>query len=535
MSSTSISSASGLKEAMPNWPGIRAALALGCRPALALPHISVASIAHLDWRALKAAGVRAVVFDKDNCLARPHTFTIEPAIRASFASAIATFGLSHILIVSNSAGSSSDTDGIRAERLSRAFGGVPVLCHPQKKPGARCARMVVEHFEQVQNGALQIQAAEEGEGRLEEAPTGGLSWHKLGGGKSASRPFDGAIAVIGDRTLTDVVLAHRIGDELLHRRGRGSGCRGSSSLLSPFCSSSRPSSSATAAASSSTSTMGVANLLLAQPPPHLSALSLDRLASAKLPTPGIAILTSGIWAREGILNDLMRFIERRWVALLQKRGFEPGQRGWRPTGSRELATISSAPTSELPSKSRAKSLASRSTSGLVRFATELTQIGIRTPRTYEYQTRSLATAAGGPRPGGSPSQRVMSVGGGGAGQPSAPQPQWNYTRLLGALLGFFIFVPGGFYIGVVLKERNDRKALLASQREGEEQAEQLSEAEKVALEAARLKEEEARADSERRAKVKRLQAIKTEEYLMLQERRDVEEKIQRLRQRRESQ
>ena len=43
---------------------------------LAIPHLSVESIASINWAALKAAGFKGVVFDKDNTLSEPYAMEV---------------------------------------------------------------------------------------------------------------------------------------------------------------------------------------------------------------------------------------------------------------------------------------------------------------------------------------------------------------------------------------------------------------------------------------------------------------------------
>jgi len=482
---------------MANWPGIRAALALVYRPALALPHLVVPSIAHLDWRALKAAGVRAVVFDRDNCLSRPHAFTVEPHIAPSFDAAIATFGLSRILIVSNSAGSSSDTNGIRAERLSREFGGVPVLCHPQKKPGRQCARMVIEHFEQVQNGLVRaIPYRSGGDSTCGEGRSADL---EESGRKEAvatdERPFEGSIAVVGDRTLTDVALAHRIGDELRKLRGVRSDV-------------------AEQASSSSVSAPAPGDEGSELPDPRQS--------------PSVAILTSGIWAREGLVNDLMRYLERSLVNMLRRRGFKPGQRGWRPLGvpRAQIGHEAIARPVQRPSY-RPQALFHRLLRAGVA-AAERSPQPVKLPRHQPQHQFRLFSTAHPLRVQASPPKGET----GAPGQQRRPQTQMNRTRVLGALLGFFVVVPLGVLSGFRLKAWTEERELRARKEAG---GVQLSESDESMLEAEQLSRLSDVKDAERRAKLRRLQELKTEEYLMLQEQRDVEEKMARLQTRRATQ
>ncbi len=45
---------------------------------LALPHLSVRDITHVDWEALRAAGFQGCVFDKDNTLTTPFALEVRP-------------------------------------------------------------------------------------------------------------------------------------------------------------------------------------------------------------------------------------------------------------------------------------------------------------------------------------------------------------------------------------------------------------------------------------------------------------------------
>lgn len=94
----------------------------------------------------------------------------------------AVFGDDNILIVSNSAGSSKDPDALAAENVSSNL-GVPVLCHPVKKPGKACAKQVVDYI-----ATLALHSAD---------PT--LPPH---------------ILVIGDRITTDMAFADQIQRQL---------------------------------------------------------------------------------------------------------------------------------------------------------------------------------------------------------------------------------------------------------------------------------------------------------------------------------
>lgn len=112
----------------------------------------------------------------------PHKDTLAEPLEAAWNECCAVFGSDNILLVSNSAGSSSDPQGLGAESVSSHL-GVPVLCHTTKKPGSACVRQVVEHFQ-----SLSLRRAEPA-----------LPLHVL---------------VVGDRISTDMVFSHRIARQL---------------------------------------------------------------------------------------------------------------------------------------------------------------------------------------------------------------------------------------------------------------------------------------------------------------------------------
>ena len=126
-----------------NWPAIRvAARVLFRTPALAVPHVEVATIRDIDFRCLRAAGCEGVVFDKDNTLTLPYADKVEPSLAAALAEAREAFD-GRVAVLSNSAGTPDDPGYKQAERLERSL-GLPVLRRPQKKPGG--FESVVTHF-----------------------------------------------------------------------------------------------------------------------------------------------------------------------------------------------------------------------------------------------------------------------------------------------------------------------------------------------------------------------------------------------------
>ncbi|CBQ71921.1 conserved hypothetical protein [Sporisorium reilianum SRZ2] len=273
---------------MGNLAGVAAILAVIFRPSLVVPHVQVPDIRHLDWEALHANGVRFLVFDKDNCLTAPHSDILEPSIEEAWHRCQRVFGRENILIVSNSSGSSDDPSGLGAESLSRAL-NVAVLCRRHKKPARGCATEALEYFVALSHDRettlAQAQHMPPGSGSIEAGPSRQTKKYLRERRKvlKTQVPGDenghGSILLVGDRTMTDVVVAHRMNDELSRRRRK---------------------------------------------------LGLDAAQPATTSIPSaqcISVLTTGIWAYEGRLNAMMRKLESRVTAYLVAKGFQPGQPG----------------------------------------------------------------------------------------------------------------------------------------------------------------------------------------------------------------
>ncbi|KAJ1985754.1 hypothetical protein H4R33_003792 [Dimargaris cristalligena] len=152
-----------------NGPGIRAAASVLWRPRLLIPHQVVTDIRAVDFSALRKQGIRAIGFDKDNCLTRPYESTLYPPFRGAWEQCLETFGADHVVIVSNSAGTPDDSGYTQAQTIERDL-GVPVLRHPIKKPAG--GDELLAHF--------------------------------------APLP-PSQIAFVGDRLMTDIVFGHRYG------------------------------------------------------------------------------------------------------------------------------------------------------------------------------------------------------------------------------------------------------------------------------------------------------------------------------------
>ncbi|KAF7362327.1 hypothetical protein MVEN_00579300 [Mycena venus] len=165
-----------------NLPGLLVPFQLLFNPRIILPNLVVKDIRHLDFRALKEAGYCGAVFDKDNCLTLPHKDELVPELRDAWDECRDAFGEGNVLIVSNSAGSNSDTGGIQAESVKRSL-RAPVLFHSTPKPGYSCIKAIQRYFSSL---------------------------------RTPVRPEQ--LIVVGDRVFTDVVLANR-----LRNLERGSG------------------------------------------------------------------------------------------------------------------------------------------------------------------------------------------------------------------------------------------------------------------------------------------------------------------------
>lgn len=119
--------------------------------------------------------VRVVVLDKDNCFAEPHSDEVWPDYKEKWQQLRKQYPGNQLLIVSNTAGSKDDSGNNQARALERNT-GVKVFHHSLKKPG--CHSEILSY----------VRAQE-----LVESPD--------------------EIAVIGDRLMTDVLMAN-----LMHAR-----------------------------------------------------------------------------------------------------------------------------------------------------------------------------------------------------------------------------------------------------------------------------------------------------------------------------
>jgi phosphatidylglycerophosphatase GEP4 len=167
-----------------NTSGTFNVLRLFYNPSLCLPHHTVSTFDQLPIPLSpafpikdgeKKPDIRAVVLDKDNCFAVPYHNQVNPSYEPHFEALKKAYPGSRLLIVSNSAGTSSDKAYAEAELLERNT-GVNVLRHTTKKPG--CHGEIMDYFR--------------------AAPDSGVT--------SPSQ-----VAVVGDRLFTDVLMANMMG------------------------------------------------------------------------------------------------------------------------------------------------------------------------------------------------------------------------------------------------------------------------------------------------------------------------------------
>ncbi|KIJ65984.1 hypothetical protein HYDPIDRAFT_181074 [Hydnomerulius pinastri MD-312] len=162
-----------------NVPGLLVPFHLIWNPRVVLPHVVVTDIRQLDFLALRKAGYRGAVFDKDNCLTIPYKDPLVPELQVAWKECREVFGEGNVLIVSNSAGTKHDAGEIQAESVSHYL-AVPVLRHKSPKPAYSCINTIRAYFSTLREPIR-----------------------------------DDELVVVGDRIFTDVVTANR-----MHRRSR---------------------------------------------------------------------------------------------------------------------------------------------------------------------------------------------------------------------------------------------------------------------------------------------------------------------------
>jgi len=121
-------------------------------PTILVPHVSVSNVSELNYRAMKeGAGVRAIIFDKDNTLTAPYGMCVHEDAAKGLESAKEIFGSENVAIMSNSAGTKDDPGYEDAKQIEEAL-GIAVIKHDDKKPGG--LEEVLSHFDMDDPAAL---------------------------------------------------------------------------------------------------------------------------------------------------------------------------------------------------------------------------------------------------------------------------------------------------------------------------------------------------------------------------------------------
>eukprot|EP00465_Bigelowiella_longifila_P013166 CAMPEP_0185265546 /NCGR_PEP_ID=MMETSP1359-20130426/27903_1 /TAXON_ID=552665 /ORGANISM="Bigelowiella longifila, Strain CCMP242" /LENGTH=264 /DNA_ID=CAMNT_0027854873 /DNA_START=37 /DNA_END=831 /DNA_ORIENTATION=- len=146
-------------------------------PSFLIPHVNAYNVNEICFKTLKKAGIRAVVFDKDNTLTAPYGYEIHPSAKEGLARCLEEFGAENVVLMSNSAGTLDDKNFEEAKHIEMAL-GVPVLRHREKKPKGFVELM--DHFPH----------------------------------KAIVRPE--SMCIVGDRVLTDVLFGSMYGLLTVH-------------------------------------------------------------------------------------------------------------------------------------------------------------------------------------------------------------------------------------------------------------------------------------------------------------------------------
>ncbi|KAJ3884036.1 HAD phosphatase, partial [Lentinula edodes] len=160
-----------------NVPGILASVQSLVNPRIIVPSLSIRDVRHLDFDALKRAGYRGAVFDKDNCLTLPGKDTLVPEIEEAWKECKQVFVKGNVLVVSNTAGAHVDAGGIQAESVRHHL-GVPVLFHTSMKPAYSCVKQIRSYFRPLRDPLK-----------------------------------DDELIIVGDRLFTDIIMADRIREQ----------------------------------------------------------------------------------------------------------------------------------------------------------------------------------------------------------------------------------------------------------------------------------------------------------------------------------
>ncbi|RDA92376.1 hypothetical protein CP533_4426 [Ophiocordyceps camponoti-saundersi (nom. inval.)] len=153
------------------------------KPGICLPHHTAATFNDLPIpldAVLRGNGreasIKAVVLDKDDCFASPNTNQVYEPYKQHFETLRRAYPGRRLLVVSNTAGATSWDSELRQAAEVERNTGVFVLPHSAKKPG--CGPEIMAYFRN----------------------------HPETGVTDASQ-----VAIVGDRLMTDVMLANMMG------------------------------------------------------------------------------------------------------------------------------------------------------------------------------------------------------------------------------------------------------------------------------------------------------------------------------------
>lgn len=117
-----------------NVPALKMISSIVRKPSLAIPQQELTFLSDLNVHILKGAGIKYIVFDKDNTLCYTYTDTLHPSLVNKVNECKQVFSPSSVAILSNSVGTKDDTNYAGAVATELAM-NIPVIRHDNKKPG----------------------------------------------------------------------------------------------------------------------------------------------------------------------------------------------------------------------------------------------------------------------------------------------------------------------------------------------------------------------------------------------------------------
>lgn len=155
-----------------NISGTLNAFRMLANPRLCLPQVTISDCNGLPMAIPKH--IKGVVLDKDNCFAEPHSLKVWPNYSNTMNILRKKYPGHSLLIVSNSAGATSEDPDFKLATELETNTGIEVLRHDTKKPG--CHTEILEHFKKY---------------------------------NITSDSKD--LAIVGDRLFTDIMMANMMG------------------------------------------------------------------------------------------------------------------------------------------------------------------------------------------------------------------------------------------------------------------------------------------------------------------------------------